>query len=81
MFKYTVFSDDSSDREVYVDPLEVASVVNTEDRRAYGGWSQVAVIHMRNGARHKVYDEARTVGREIADAKAAARRREEGAGG
>ena len=74
MLEFKLWGDDRDvdGRPVLVDPAFVASVVETERRRAYGGYSPVAVIRMADGAEHVVYDEARSAGRLVSLAKAAA---------
>jgi hypothetical protein len=66
MIAFDLWSDGPERRRVHIHPAEVASVVETEDRRAYGGWNQVALITMRNGEKFKVRDDARRVAPQIA---------------
>jgi hypothetical protein len=68
---YTADDYDRTRRTVHVNAALVASVVETERRPAFGGSSPVAVIRMHDGAEHVVYDGARQVARQVADAQAA----------
>jgi hypothetical protein len=58
-------SDDVHAGELVVDPLFVASVVETVRRRAYGGNNNVAVIRLSDGKEFTVCDDARRVALEI----------------
>jgi hypothetical protein len=70
---FTLFCEDRGDRRtVHIDPAAVASVEETERRRAFGGWHQVAVITLTTGDKHVVEDGARRAARQIDEAKVAA---------
>lgn len=74
MLEFNLWNDESNqDRKVHIDPREVSSVRETENRRAYGGWNPTAVISMRNGDQFEVYDGARTAAKRIRSAKVEAK--------
>ncbi len=65
---YDEFSEQT--RTVHLDPLAVASVVETETRRAYGGYFPVCRVTMRGGETFVLHDGNRRVARDINDARA-----------
>lgn len=74
MLTFSVFNDSQSraSESVHVDPLRVAAVHET-NRRPMDAFAQpVAIISLTTGERFTVYDYSRSVGRQIAEAKAAA---------
>jgi hypothetical protein len=60
---FELWLDDVRDgpEHVHIEPSQVAAVWETQFRRAYGGWQQVAVIHLRNGKEYAVHDSGRHV--------------------
>ena len=73
MLRFTLYSEERGElRAVHIDPAEVASVVETERRPAFGGWHQVAVITLRCGTEHVVEDGSRRAAQQIREGKAAA---------
>lgn len=74
MLTFTLYSEGrASDHAVHINPHEVASIRETEDRPAFGGWWETAVITMNNGEQFRVQDGARTVAKQIAQAQSQAR--------
>jgi hypothetical protein len=71
LLRFRLYRDSPNDGpdEVYINPLEVISIVATSRRPAFGGWSDVAVIHLRGGRDYTVYDGARRVALEIQQAQ------------
>ncbi len=72
MLTFDIYPEDLTGRpaeRVHVDPACVASVRETERRRAYGGYSPVAVLTMHDGERFVVYDGARAAARQVAEAQ------------
>ena len=67
MLSFTIFGNDAN-QNVYVDPLQVESVVETRARTVGGGWVNTAIITMRSGDKHTVYDYS--VGKQISEAQA-----------
>jgi hypothetical protein len=70
MLTFDVYPDfDRHQDKVHINPSAVASVRETECRPAFGGWWQVAVIRLIDGAEHVVCDGSRTAAKRIAEAQ------------
>jgi hypothetical protein len=68
MLEFNLYRDDPYARSlevVYINPLHVASVVETERRPMDRGYQSVAVVHLVTGEKHVVYDGARKVASQI----------------
>ena len=71
MLTFSLYSDDqyTASQKVHINAAAVASVEETQRRPMDRGWQDVAVIHLTTGEKHVVYDGARTVAKEIAEAQ------------
>ena len=71
MLTFELYPDGERRTEpVHINPAAVASVRETEQRPAFGGWWQVAVIRLIDGTEHVVCDGSRTVAKRIAEGQA-----------
>lgn len=68
MLEFSLWDDDERhiSRRVHINTAAVASVEETERRKAYGFFQPVAVIRLVTGEEHIVYDYARNVAKTIA---------------
>lgn len=73
LLEFSLFLDGRGSRmKIHVNPLEVASVIESE-RRPMDAFAQpVAIVTMQNGHQHVVYDYARDVASRVAAAMAIA---------
>src|ERR1700722_6303904 len=72
MLTFDLYPDDFAERSqrIHVNPAFVVAVIETEQRRSFGGYSPVGVITMHDGAQHVVDDTDRTVADQFANAQA-----------
>lgn len=69
MLEFKTWDEDSKSQTVWVDPSCVASVLETDYRRGYGGYSSVAIIRLNDGKEYMVQDPSRTTAKVINAAK------------
>lgn len=69
MLEFTLFDcEERHFHKVHINPAAVASVEETDRRRAYGFNQPCAVIRLVTGESHVVYDHNRDVAKKIGEA-------------
>ncbi len=59
MLEFTLWNDNCD--KIYIKPSLIASIIETSDRKAYGGYNPIAIITMENGEKYKVYSNGNTL--------------------